>query len=121
MKNRNIFHAFSNAFKGITHFFATEKNGQIQLLITIAVLIISFLFKISVVEWMLVILLCGLVMATEIINTIIEKICDRITTDYDEKIKVIKDMSAGAVLFIAIIAAVIGFIIFVPYFKTIIL
>lgn len=121
MKNRNIFSALINALKGITHFFATERNGQVQLLITIIVISMSFLFNITAFEWMLVILLCGLVMTIEMVNTITEKICDRITTDYDERIKVIKDLAAGAVLFIAIFAGVIGLIIFVPYFKEIIL
>ena len=121
MKNRNIFSALINALKGITHFFATERNGQVQLMITIAVLVMSFLFDISASEWVIVVLLCALVMTVEMGNTITEKICDRITTDYDERIKVIKDLAAGAVLFIAIFAGVIGLIIFVPYFKEIIL
>ncbi|MEF9968111.1 MAG: diacylglycerol kinase family protein, partial [Longicatena sp.] len=51
---------------------------------------------------------CGLVITTEIINTCIEKICDVYTTEFDERIKSIKDVSAGAVLFAATVSLVLG-------------
>ena len=62
----------------------------------------------------IVILLIGLVLVCELINTAIEKAVDLYTKKYNEAAKVIKDTSAGAVLTISITSAIIGIIIFIP-------
>lgn len=108
-------HAVKYAWEGIFTFFSKERNGQIQLATTGVAIIFSFLFSITKTEWFIVLMLCGMVMLTEMLNTAIEKLCDKVCTDYDEKIKVIKDVSAGAVLLVAVFAVIIGLMIFVPY------
>ena len=121
MKNSNIFSAVANAFKGITYFFTTEKNGHLQLMISVLMLVMSFVFEISAFKWALVVLLCVFVMGVVMMNAITEKTCERITTEHDERIKIIKDMTAGAVLFFAVFAEIIGLIIFIYYIKEIML
>ena len=117
MKNNNFYTSFKNAFNGMVHFFSTERNGQIQLVVSCVVIGFSFFFKIATFEWIIVLLLCALVIGAEMLNTAIEKTCDKITTEYSENIKHIKDMAAGAVLVIAIIAVIAGLILFLPYIK----
>lgn len=56
----------------------------------------------------------GMVLSAEALNSAIERICDFVQPDRDHHIKVIKDLSAGAVLLCAIAAAVIGVIVFLP-------
>jgi diacylglycerol kinase (ATP) len=56
----------------------------------------------------------GLVLVAESLNTAIEKISDFIHPDYNEKIGIIKDVSAGAAFFSAVIALVIGMLIYLP-------
>lgn len=68
---------------------------------------------------MLAVLLCiGLVMALEMVNAAIEKLCDRLHPDKHTDIKLVKDMAAGAVLWAAIISAIVGLIIFAPKLLT---
>ena len=72
------------------------------------------MYEISTLEWCIQLLAIGLVLAVEGLNTAVEKIADFIHPEYHKKIGVIKDVSAGAVTFAAVIAALIGFIIYIP-------
>ena len=78
------------------------------------VIIAGVILRINTTEWSIVLILCGLVISLELINTAIENAVDLVTEEYNEKAKNAKDIAAGAVLFSAIIAAIIGFIIFLP-------
>ena len=49
-------------------------------------------------EWIMVIICIGMVISAEMLNTCIERICDLISAEKSEKIRFIKDLSAGAVL-----------------------
>ena len=78
------------------------------------VIIAGVILRINTTEWSIVLILFGLVISLELINTAIENAVDLVTEEYNEKAKNAKDIAAGAVLFSAIIAAIIGFIILLP-------
>ncbi len=80
----------------------------------IAVIISGFIFKVNEIEWMMLLLCIGLVIGAEMLNSALEKICDLVHKDFHPTIKIIKDVSAAAVLWLAIISAIIGIIIFLP-------
>jgi len=102
------------ALKGWHHVFQ-ELNFKIHIATAIIVLIASAYFKISPTEWSIIILLIAGVLSTEAINTSIESVCDRISPEKDEHIRIAKDVAAGAVLIWAFTAIIIGAIIFIPY------
>ncbi|RFM28844.1 diacylglycerol kinase family protein [Deminuibacter soli] len=104
-----------HALDGIKVFLATEKNGKIQTVIALLVVAAGCWFHISAAEWCLVLFCMGLVISMEMVNTAIEKLCNHVTPIQHPSIKTIKDISAGAVLFAAIIAAITGSIIFYKY------
>ena len=106
--------SFTYAFAGIVRFFRTEPNARIHLLATLGVIALSFIYSITAIEAIMLLLTIGSVWAAEIFNTCIEKTMDFISTETHPQIRCIKDMSAGAVLVAAITAAVIGSIIFIP-------
>ena len=87
---------------------------KIHVSVAILVVIMAFLLKISMIEWIILVLLIGLVLAAEVINTTIENLVDMYTKEYNEKAKVVKDTAAGTVLILAITAAIIGLMILVP-------
>ncbi len=107
--------AFSYAFKGIAYFLKREAHAKIHLSAIILVVISGIVFKIKVNEWIAIILCMGLVLAAEAINSAIELLTDSIYKDYNPIAGHIKDIAAGAVLICAIVAAVVGCIIFVPH------
>jgi len=113
-KQQKIFKAFFHAWKGIQHFFTHDRNGRIHLGAALASFFAGFAFKISAIEWVVILMCIALVVAFEMLNAAIEKLCDVVHKEFHPAIKVIKDVSAGAVLWVSIISAIIGAIIFIP-------
>jgi len=85
-------------------------HGAVMLLILAA----AFFFKVTPLEWAVVLLAIGLVIALELINTAVEALVDLYTQEYRHLAAVAKDVAAGAVLFCSVIALIIGLIIFLP-------
>ena len=106
--------SFTNAWRGLTRFVRQEHNAWIHCGMTIVVVLAGFLFKISNVEWLAVVFAIGLVLAGEAINSAMERLSDVVQPEWDERIRNVKDISAGAVLICAITAAIIGIIVFLP-------
>ena len=119
-KMKKFFKSFYFAYYGIVECFKTERNFKVHSISALAIFICSFLFKISSIEWMFIIMSVVSVMTTEIINTAIEKTADFIEPNRNDTIRKIKDMTAGMVLITAIGAFIIACIIFIPKVLTII-
>jgi len=103
------------AIKGAWLLIRNEASIQVQLCIAIGVTIAGFYFDITATEWICQLLAIGLVMAAEGLNTATEKIADFMHPDFHNKIGEIKDVAAGAVFFAALIAFIVGVIIYFPY------
>lgn len=106
--------SFGYAFKGIDDVIKHEPNMKIHVVVAILVVIMAFILKVSIIEWIILVLLIGSVLAAETINTTIENLVDMYTKEYDENAKIVKDTAAGTVLILAITSAIIGLIIFIP-------
>ncbi|MGN6490989.1 MAG: diacylglycerol kinase family protein [Agriterribacter sp.] len=106
--------SFKYAIDGVYTFFRYERNGQVQLIAAIVVVVLGFWLNITRAEWIAVLLCIVAVLSLEMINTALEKLCNLIQPDYHPAIKVIKDVSAGAVLLSAVASLIIGLIIFLP-------
>lgn len=101
------------AFRGLGYCWH-QLNFRLHLLAIIFVTVAGTFYKINKLEWLAIIICCSLVLAMEMLNTAIEKLCDLFTKEINPLIKIIKDVSAGAVLVCAIGSLIIGAIIFVP-------
>jgi diacylglycerol kinase len=106
--------SFKFAFRGLFLLYRDEHNIRIHLFIAILTIILGFVIKISMNEWLLVILCIGLVLTAEAMNSAVEKLVDKISPVQDTQAGIIKDLAAAGVLLAAIAAAAIGFIIFIP-------
>ena len=109
-----LYKSFWYAFQGIGNTILHERNMQIHCCVTVLVVIFGFLLKISLAEWMVCLLLFALVMSFELVNTALEAVVDLVTLEKKPLAKKAKDAAAGAVLVSAIIAAILGGIIFFP-------
>ena len=105
------------ALKGIILLVATEASIKVQVVIAIVMTVAGFVVGLTSTEWILQLLAIGLVLVAESANTAIEKLSDFIHKDYHKDIGFIKDIAAGAPAFAAIIAIIIGFIIYLPKFS----
>lgn len=111
---QNRLKSIGYAFKGMFLLLWTEASIKIQFFIALLVTAAGFYFNISPTEWMVQLLAIGLVMGVEGLNTAIEKLSDYIQPEHDQKIGVIKDISAGAVMIVSIIASIVGLVIYLP-------
>ncbi|MFY8126880.1 MAG: diacylglycerol kinase family protein [Chitinophagaceae bacterium] len=107
---KSIYHAYC----GIKYTLLHEKNFVLEMLAAAIVIIGAIVFKSSVTEWLAIVLCIGIVLSLEIVNTAIEKLCNYLSLDFHPSIKIIKDVSAGAVLLFCLVSLVIACIIFLP-------
>ena len=125
-KNRNennrknpLNKSFGYAFEGIRTGIRKERNMKIHCMVAALVVIAGLILGISVTEWCICLGLFGMVMALELVNTAVEAVVDLVTEERKPLAKIAKDTAAGAVLFTAIMAVIIGCIIFIPHFMKI--
>ena len=106
--------SFSYAFEGIFTCIRNERNMKIHIEVATLVVIAGWILGLSITEWCICLGLFGLVMALELVNTAVEAVVDLVTTERHPLAKIAKDTAAGAVLIAAIMAAIVGLLIFVP-------
>lgn len=113
-KAKKVIKSFSYALQGISHALTKERNLKIHLSFTVLVVILGFLFSISKIEWLFILVAIGGVVTLELMNTAIERVVDLVTKEYHPLAKQAKDTAAGAVFIYAILAVIIGGTIFIP-------
>ena len=106
--------SFSYAFAGLKLLLKEEHNIRILTVITICTIALGFVLSLSLLEWVSVAIVIGLVYIAETLNTAIERVADFIHPENHDSIKNIKDIAAAAALVACIIAAAVGMIIFIP-------
>ena len=113
-KTKKLINSFKYAISGIITSFRTERNMKIHILVMILVIIAGIVFKLSLLDWIILVIMFGLVISAELFNTAIETTIDMITKEKNEKAKIAKDVAAGAVLVLAVASVIVGLIIFIP-------
>ena len=104
--------SFKNAFRGIYGVMKYERNFRIHICMMLYVLLFSVIGQVEKSDVLRFVLCFGAVMSAELINTSLELLCDAVSGSFDERIREIKDIAAGAVLVTAICSAVVGLITF---------
>src|SRR5690606_18066341 len=111
----NRIKSFKFALRGAWMILIRKYSLHVQFSIGVLMTIAWFVVGITPTEWMFQCLAIGLVLSIEGLNTAVEKLADFIHPDFHHKIGFIKDIAAGAVCFAAVIAVIVGLIIYVPY------
>ena len=113
-KNPNFFQSLKNALNGINEIIKTGRNIKIQIVFAIFAVIMGIVLKINNIEALILVLTIFFVIVSEFMNTAIEMLADLYSTEYNEKIKILKDIGAGAVALSAIASVIVGIIMFLP-------
>ena len=111
---RGIIKSFRNSLRGFRVLLRNEYNLYIQIGFGLLATLLGFIFAISPVEWAIQSTVIGLVIFSELVNTAIEKIMDFLQPEYDERVRDIKDLASGSVLFMVLISIATGLFIYVP-------
>lgn len=107
--------SFTYAVSGIRLMIASQHNAWIHLVATLIVLFMGFIFKITGIEWALLLIAIASVWIAETLNTAFEFLCDVASPEFHPLVEKAKDVSAGAVLIAALTALTMGIAIFAPY------
>jgi len=110
---KRLFKSVNHAFHGIKYTFS-QQSFFLMFLIAIGTLALGFWLRISYFEWLIIIFLIGSILSLEMLNTVLEKTLDFLEPYISDKIRMIKDLIAGAVLIACLTAFILGFIIFLP-------
>lgn len=114
-KNRDLVSSLEFALTGILTAFKEERNMRKHAVTALVVVLAGFVFQVSRIEWLFLLMSIFLVVAFEIINSAIENVVDLASHYHFSMLaKKAKDMAAGAVLVVSLLAAVIGALIFIP-------
>lgn len=111
---KKFLRGFTFAWAGISHGFKTERNFKIHVFSAVTVILLGIVTKLSFVEWFIVLILIGGMLALELMNTAVERLVDLATEEVHPLAKQAKDVAAGAVLVFAFMSAVIGLLLFMP-------
>jgi len=111
---RRQYLSFKNAFSGLFFILKSQANFRIHLFLSIVAIFLGFFLKINYYEWLVILLLITIGLVVEAINTVVEESIDLISDEWHQKIKITKDMAAGAMLIFAFGSIIIGGLIFLP-------
>ncbi len=107
--------SFKHAIRGIVLFIKTTHNAWVHICVMICVVLLGIYFGISHLEWIALIIVGGVVFIAEAINTAIEIDIDLTSPTYHPYARDTKDVAAGAVLIAALVAVIVGLLVFIPY------
>ena len=111
---KSRFESLKFAFHGLVSLLKNEHNSRIHFLAAIVAITTGIILKINPFEWYLLIIVIGIVILTELLNSSLETLADIVDPEWNEKIRKAKDYAAAAVLISAIISVVVGGLIFIP-------
>ena len=107
--------SFGYALNGFKVAFSEQPNFRAHVLAAVIVVALGFWFDIAAVDWIILLILIGLVVGAELFNTALEKLTDLIKKEHHPLAGQAKDIAASAVLVLSIVSAIAGFIIFANY------
>ena len=116
-QQRTLVQSLNDAVEGVIYVIKNERNMRIHFLLGFAVLLLGILLSVSRVEWMILCTIVSLVWAAELLNTVIEEMLDLVEPLIHPNVRIIKDVSAGFVLVLAVNAMIVGFFIFSKYWS----
>ena len=106
--------SFRAAFSGLWRLIRTERHFQIHLVAAVCAITLAALLQFSQTDWIILILTIGLVLVAEGLNSAIERAIDTSAPGFNPLAKAAKDIGAGAVLIAAIVAVIVGLLLYVP-------
>ena len=115
MRKPAFHRSFLNAVNGAFWMLKSERNFQIEVLGLLVNLFLIVFLKLNITDTALILIVSFAVLSLEVLNTAIEKICDVVQPEFDKRIKIIKDVSAGAVVLMSFAAICVGILVYWKY------
>ena len=107
--------SWSYSMDGLKYAYKYEQSMLIHVMVTIAVIVVNILLKITGMHLLITIMAIGMVLAAELINTAIEAVVDMVTLEIHPLAKIAKDCGSAATFVLSMMAAAIGLVVYIPY------
>lgn len=108
----SFFKSFKYALRGFLFCLRNERNMRIHCVAAVYVLLFSFFYELSRMQYCILLLTLALVMGMEMVNTSVEEVINLVAPHYDQMARIAKDVAAGAVLVCALAAVGVGVALF---------
>ena len=118
MKNRTLWHSIQAAFGGIAYAYTHERNFRTEIWFTVTAFTVLIALGATRIDYILILVVCALILITEIINTALERVVDVMKPHKHPYARVIKDLSAAFVLLSGIFGIMIGLLVYIPLLLT---
>lgn len=112
MRERKFVESVNTAIEGFIYVLKTQRNMRIHFLAALLILLMAIYLNFSSIELLILCITITLVLAAEMVNTTVELLVDMVKTEFHPIARIIKDISAGAVLLASINAAIVGYLLF---------
>lgn len=109
---RHFIQSFGWAGKGLSAVWREERNFRVEVVIGILAVIAGFIREFSAIQWLFLVFAIALVILGEIVNTVVEDLCDIVEPNQNPLIGKVKDMMAGYVLVSSVVSVIVGLFIF---------
>lgn len=108
--------SFGYSIDGLKYAYKYEQSMLIHIFATILAITLGLICHITLIEWCMVFIAIGIVLAGELINTAIEAVVDLVTLEIHPLAKIAKDCGSAATFVMSVIAAIIGCLVYIPHF-----
>lgn len=108
--------SFGYSIDGLKYAYKYEQSMLIHIFATILAITLGLICQITLIEWCMVFIAIGIVLAGELINTAIEAVVDLVTLEIHPLAKIAKDCGSAATFVMSVIAAIIGCLVYIPHF-----
>jgi diacylglycerol kinase len=109
---KRLIKSFQFAIQGFRNALVGQVNLRIHLIASFVVIVTGFTFRVSAIEWCILLICIGIVIGLELINTAIERLVDMVSPEWKEQAGQIKDIAAAAVMIVSLVSLAIGVVIF---------
>ena len=110
-KANTLIESFGYAWQGIAR-ASRERNFRIHCVVAVAAFTLCAVLRVEPWGWVVVAIAVGLVLSSECINTALESVVDLASPEIHPLAKTAKDCAAGSVLILAMMAVVVGCVVF---------
>ena len=108
---------FKYAIEGIKYTYLTQSSFRIMVWMSAITFTLGYIYRCSLEEWIVLLFCMFFTLSAELCNTALEQVCNIFTQGWLlNEVKIVKDVSAGAVFLLSICSAIVGLIIFIPKF-----
>ena len=119
LKKRNItpqtvMQTFMNSLNGIRCYARDGKSIILYLVGVILEILFAIIFNVNGLEWILIVVMLGVILSVELLNTAIEAVCDAVSKEFNPYIKIAKDCGSAATFVVSIVVVILNLIIFIP-------